>query len=262
MLKIFKIPFFYLKLIGINLPIFFRCIFEFPLFLKSYFKILFLSKKYKDFKIGIPFPILYDKKENGGSAKGHYFHQDLYVAKKIYEKKPIRHVDIGSRVDGFVSHVAVFREIEIFDIRPLESKTKNIIFKQADLMNLPIGFESCSDSVSSLHALEHFGLGRYGDPINYYGHISALENIYKMLKSGGTFYYSSPIGKQRIEFNAHRIFSINYLLKYFKGKYKIINFSYVNDSGDFFENIEINTKDADLNFNCKFGCGIFELEKI
>ena len=38
-----------------------------------------------------------------------------------------RHVDIGSRLDGFVAHVASFREIEVLDIRPLKvNKHKNI----------------------------------------------------------------------------------------------------------------------------------------
>ena len=57
-------------------------------------------------------------------------------AKLIYDNKPKRHVDIASRVDGFVAHVAVFREIEVVDIRPLEkSEHDNIKFVQADLMN-------------------------------------------------------------------------------------------------------------------------------
>jgi len=31
-------------------------------------------------------------------------------------------VDIGSRVDGFVAHVASFREIEVFDVRPISAQ--------------------------------------------------------------------------------------------------------------------------------------------
>lgn len=36
-------------------------------------------------------------------------------------------------------------------------------------------FVECSDSVSCLHALERFGLGSYGDPIKYCGHIVGIE---------------------------------------------------------------------------------------
>jgi hypothetical protein len=63
-------------------------------------------------------PIVDEKYAEAGEAKGHYFHQDLYVAQKVYENKAIKHVDIGSRIDGFVAHVASYRKIELFDIRP------------------------------------------------------------------------------------------------------------------------------------------------
>jgi len=91
---------------------------------------------------------------------------------------------------------AVFREIEVFDIRKQENNVKNVVFKQADLMNLPP--DSC-ESIPSLHAIEHFGLGRYGDAIDADGHFKAIQNIYEMLKIGGRFYFSVPIGSQRIE---------------------------------------------------------------
>jgi len=64
-------------------------------------------------------PCLHDWDEEGGTTKNEYFWQDLLVARKIFEAKPEKHVDIGSRVDGFVAHVASFREIEAFDVRPI-----------------------------------------------------------------------------------------------------------------------------------------------
>ena len=80
--------------------------------------------------------ILFDYSGNAGDQTGHYFHQDLLVAKFINDNKPKRHVDVASRIDGFVAHVASFREIEVLDIRPLpKSQHKNIKFKQTDLMN-------------------------------------------------------------------------------------------------------------------------------
>ena len=192
---------------------------------------------------------------------GHYFHQDLLVARKIFHANPRRHVDIGSRTDGFVAHVAVFREIEVLDIRSQTSKVKNITFKQADLMSLPEGMANYCDSISSLHAIEHFGLGRYGDPIDYNGSLKALANITKMVRSGGKFYFSVPIGKQRIEFNAHRVFSVRYLLNLFLENFQLDSFSYVNDRGDLFENVNLDEESIDANFHCHWGCGIFELTK-
>lgn len=115
----------------------------------------FLFKKY--------YPILRDKRKDSGVMSGHYFHQDLLVARRVYQNNPKTHVDIGSRNDGFVSKIAIFREIQVFDIRKQESKVKNIIFKQADFTKVPESLHNYCDSVSALHSIEHFGLGRYND---------------------------------------------------------------------------------------------------
>ena len=118
--------------------------------------------------------ILSDYTDNAGISKGHYFHQDLLVAKFINEYNPKRHIDIASRVDGFVAHVASYREIEVIDIRPLEKSVhENIKYHQADLTNSQdLGK---TDSLSCLHAIEHFGLGRYSDPIDVDGHNKGIK---------------------------------------------------------------------------------------
>lgn len=205
--------------------------------------------------------VIEDRTAESGSASGHYFHQDLLIAKKIYENKPVRHVDIGSRIDGFVAHVAVFREIEVFDIREQNNEIKNIIFRKADLMKLPDEMLEYTDSISALHSIEHFGLGRYGDPIDYYGHEKAILNITKILKRGGKFYFSVPVGPQRINFNAHRVFSLQYLIDLLSVNFKIDAFSFVDDLGSLAENIPLIQSEIDRNYGCFYGCGIFELTK-
>ncbi|TAD96166.1 MAG: DUF268 domain-containing protein [Bacteroidetes bacterium] len=215
-----------------------------------------------DFQISKIFPFIYDRFDSSGSASGHYFHQDLWVARRIFESSPKKHIDIGSRIDGFVAHVASFRTIEILDIRPLENKLKNIEFKQADLMNPQGKLLNYCDSISCLHAIEHFGLGRYGDTIDIHGHLKGLENIYKILQKNGKFYFSTPIGEQRIEFNAHRVFSMAYLLKIFEGKYQIDRFCYVNDLGNLIEDALLSPENIKNNFACIYGCGIFEMTKL
>jgi hypothetical protein len=154
-------------------------------------------------------PCLYDRYEEGGATRTEYFWQDLLVARRIFEVKPKRHVDVGSRVDGFVAHVASFREIEVFDVRPITTCVPGIVFKQADLMrpvDLTTDKASCCDSLSCLHAIEHFGLGRYGDPVDPSGYELGIANLALMLQFGGTLYLSTPIGSARVEFNAHRVF--------------------------------------------------------
>lgn len=262
MKHIFKNIYLICSLLGFNILKFFNFFRGILFYFNDFYCLKKQMKTNKDFKFGKIYPILDDKFSSSGIIKGHYFHQDLLIAKKIYENQPLKHIDIGSRIDGFVAHVAVFREIEIFDIRQQKSNVKNIVYKQADLMIMKDEMRNYCDSISSLHAIEHFGLGRYGDPIDANGHIKAINNIYKILKLSGFFYFSVPIGKQRIEFNAHRVFSMEYLLQIFNKKFTIKSFSYVDDKGDLFENVELTKESITANFNCTYGCGIFELTKI
>ena len=215
------------------------------------------------FPLGRMHPCLGERSSDSGEARGHYFHQDLLVARRIHEKSPERHVDVGSRVDGFVAHVASFRPIEVLDIRPLAIEIPNVTFTQADLMN-PVGasLRGYCDSISCLHALEHFGLGRYGDPVRYDGYLIGLANLGEILKTGGTFYLSVPIGPQRIEFNAHRVFSLGCLLSLVEKCYAIDRFSFVDDCGDLHENVRLTDAEVATNFGCTYGCAILEMTKL
>lgn len=233
--------------------------------LKKYFKDykLLKSERNKDnlFTIKSNYPIINEWNDQAGDARGHYFHQDLFVSQLIYESNPENHIDIGSRIDGFVAHVASFRKIKILDIRDVKINHKNISYMKADLMNIQSTLLNSVDSISCLHALEHFGLGRYGDPIDYYGYLKGFENITSMLKKGGIFYFSVPIGPQRIEFNAHRIFSMKYLIDLVSTDYIIKSFSFVDDNDNFLPNTILTEENIINNFDCKYGCGIFELLK-
>ena len=229
-----------------------------------YFNDLDLIIKQKEydqtFQIISQYPIVNEKNSDAGNAQGHYFHQDLYSAQKIYENNPIKHVDIGSRIDGFVAHVASYRKIELLDIRPFNDSITNVIFREANLLDLPADLEDYCDSISSLHVIEHIGLGRYGDPIDYWGYLKALDNVKFILKEGGLFYFSVPIGPQRIEFNAHRVFSLEYLIQILNERFRILEFAYVDDKGDLHIDIELNDDNIKSNFDCYWGCGIFILQ--
>lgn len=233
-----------------------------PRYISDLNKFRAIKSKESTFKFSKWYPILNDWNDEAGNARGHYFHQDLYVAQKIFKNNPRKHIDIGSRVDGFVAHVASFREIEIIDIRVLDSTIENVIFRQADLMVLPEDLIDYTDSISCLHALEHFGLGRYGDPLDYYGYLKGLSSIAKILKTEGKFYFSVPIGEQRIEFNAHRVFSVAYLIQILSDEFRIESFSFVNDNGDLIKNPLLDPILTENSFGCNYGCGIFELVKL
>jgi hypothetical protein len=180
----------------------------------------------------------------------------------IFRANPRKHVDVGSLLTGFVAHVASFRPIEVIDIRPNFTAARNIHFLKYDMMWTDFPLINYCDSLSCLHALEHFGLGRYGDPIDIIGHLKGWKNLWTMLEPGGKLYFSVPIGKKRIEFNGHRIFPVSYLLEMIKGLYIINSFSYVDDRGALHLNQSLESPQVNNNFGCNQGCGIFELTKL
>ena len=204
--------------------------------------------------------ILSDYEDKAGNISGHYFHQDLLVAKFIYENKPMRHVDVGSRIDGFIAHVASFREIEVIDIRQLEkSEHKNIKFVQANFMNKQ-NLEK-TDSISCLHTIEHFGLGRYNDPIDINGHNKGITNLVSLVKKGGRMYISFPIGQNNeVHFNAHRVFKVDTIFKHpsIKEHMELVRFDYVDDSGNLHSDVTV----QDFDIKIKYGCGIYTFKKI
>jgi hypothetical protein len=205
-------------------------------------------------------PMLNDSSALAGISKGHYFHQDLLVASYIYKSNPDTHIDIGSRIDGFVAHVASFRKIQIIDIRNLnEIGHENISFIKLDLTkdNNP---SFLSESVSCLHAIEHFGLGRYGDAIDPIGHVKGFNNILKIIKKNGTLYISFPISKNNeTHFNSQRVFNPNDIFSWTAKNNKIFlkKFDYVDAQG----NLHLNTKIKDIENIEEYGCGIYTFIK-
>lgn len=254
----------FIKAVGIDLRSIFYFVLGISQFIRDFLKIL---KQRRSSKVYFPIteicPMLEEKTVNHPFVSKHYFIQDLFVAQKIFMNMPVKHTDIGSRVDGFVANIASFRKIEVFDIRYIKSDNYNIIFRQCDLMSeIDPSFIDYCDSLSCLHALEHFGLGRYGDQISYDGYLKGFYNLNKILKKNGKLYFSVPIGPQRIVFNAHRIFSVQYLLDLFRELYHVDNFAYIDDYGNLNKDISIEDKaKIRQNYGCTYGCGIFELTK-
>jgi hypothetical protein len=234
----------------------------FPSFLIDFWKFKRKSGKNAYMRFGKLYPVLGDRKKQGGTLTDHYFYQDLIVARKVFLNNPEKHIDIGSRVDGFVAHVASFREIEVFDIRPIGEKIPNVKFVQADFMDIAKEMYEYTDSVSSLHAIEHFGLGRYGDPLDPSGHLKGIHSISKVLRKGGKFYLSVPIGTARVEFNAHRVFGLKYLLGILKEGFEVDSFSFIDDNKALNTDVVLTQELIDSDCGCRFGCGIFELTKI
>jgi hypothetical protein len=206
-------------------------------------------------KLGTLFPILSEYDEVAGAASGHYFHQDLWAARKIYERRPSNHVDVGSRMDGFIAHLLTFMPVTVIDVRPLSSTVSGLTFMQADGANLSTIPSNSIASLSSLHAVEHFGLGRYGDHIDPEACFAGMAALARVLRPNGRLYFAVPIGRERVEFNAHRVFSPATILRAFAGL-ELCSFAAVDDGGSLDEHRAPNDY-ADAFF----ACGLFEFTK-
>jgi SAM-dependent methyltransferase len=200
-------------------------------------------------------PILNDIYKPAGATQNHYFFQDLWAAKKIFAARPSRHIDIGSRIDGFVSHLLVFMPVEIIDIRPIKSKAEGLKFIQGNATNLHRFYADSIESISSLHAIEHFGLGRYGDQVDANAWREAISEMIRILKPGGRVYFSVPIGAEHVEFNAHRIFSPYTILDAFS-EISLYSFAVVDDNNRFLEGVDPGDYKSSM---C--ACGLFEFIK-
>lgn len=221
-----------------------------------------VAKSGATFPVRRRFYIFGEGSESGGTAKGHYFHQDLVVARDIFSRAPRRHIDVGSSIYGFVSHVASFREIEVIDIRPIPEEIAGISFHQADIMDAGKLQGMTADSVSCLHALEHMGLGRYGDPLDYDGWRVALANLMSMVEPGGMLYLSVPTGvEQRTEFNAHRVFRVQTILDEIASDFEVEWAHFVDDEGSLHPNFDFTSPKGQNAFNCRYGLSIWGLRK-
>jgi hypothetical protein len=201
------------------------------------------------------FPILTDMSSSAGTATGHYFHQDLWAARKIFKERPSYHYDIGSRTDGFIAHLLVFMPVTVIDIRPLESDIAGLTFFKDDASELAHFPDNSIPSLSTLHVAEHFGLGRYTDPIDPQACFKFMASLQRVLSPEGKLYFSVPVGRERVEFNAHRVFAPQTILNAFSGL-ELMSFSYVGDDQRLYENVHpLDMPDSEM------ACGLFEFTK-
>lgn len=204
------------------------------------------------------FPILNDKTDSAGVTTSHYFIQDLWMARKVVQANPQKHIDVGSRIDGFIAHLlAAGVPTTQVDIRPLPQPPQGLSFLQDDATTMRKSKTGSVASLSSLHAAEHFGLGRYGDPVDPNACFTFMQNLARVLKKGGKLYFSTPIGKQRVEFNAQRVFAPATILETFKAAgLKVVETSVITSKGKLVEGANP-LRHADENF----ACGLFIFTK-
>ena len=140
-----------------------------------------------------------------------------FAAYHIGQANPRTILDVGSYrhfILGLLAHYSVTTT----DVRPRNPVTipETIITCDAKKLDLPDG---SFDLVLSLCALEHFGLGRYGDEFDFQADRKAFAEMVRVLKPGGRLVFTTTITRAQpaIAFNAHRIYNHDMLQAFCSG---------------------------------------------
>lgn len=206
------------------------------------------------FSLGDSWYRSFDRFSNAADVSHHYFHQDLWAAKKIFDAGTKEHVDVGSRVDGFIAHLLTFCRVTYVDVRPLSLDWEGFSSRQGLITALPFADNSVP-SLSSLHVVEHIGLGRYGDPVDPEGSWKAARELARVLAPGGRLLIGIPTGQERVAFDAHRIFDPQTTREMFSGL-ELVEFSFVTDQSRF-----VQAASFEEARRASYGCGLFEFRK-
>jgi predicted SAM-dependent methyltransferase len=201
------------------------------------------------------YPCLNDNTENT-SYDRHYLYHQAWAARVVAKINPPVHFDISSSLN-FCTTLSAFIPVQFYDYRPVNMNLNNLTSKSANLTGLP--FEDNSiQSLSCMHTIEHIGLGRYGDKLDPEGDLKAISELQRVLKKNGNLLIVVPIGKPKIMFNAHRIYSYEQVLQFFD-KLTLYEFSLISDVQEDGLIINASKEQADI---CDYGCGCFWFKKL
>jgi SAM-dependent methyltransferase len=219
-----------------------------PFIIRDY--LLFARKKNKRFPIKLRdfYPQIKDK-TIATNFDRHYIYHVAWAVRKVLEIKPIFHTDISSSL-YFSSTLSASIPVKFYDYRPAQIKLSNLDSYSADLTELPFPDESLA-SLSCMHTVEHIGLGRYGDPIDPNGDLKAIKELKRVLAKNGSLLFVVPIGKPKIEFNAHRIYSYQ-MIKDLFSDLELREFYFIPESGS----PSLNEKEEAAN-KSTYACGCF-----
>jgi SAM-dependent methyltransferase len=183
----------------------------------------------------------------------HYFYQHVWAFEKVKASGAAYHVDVGS-LAYFVGILSSVTRVIHLDIRPLHADLEQLFSVRGDILRLPFQDNTVS-SLSCLHVAEHIGLGRYSDSLDPGGTAKAAQELTRILRPGGSIYFSVPIGRPRVCFNAHRIHAPEQILDYFR-VLTLIDFCAVADDGKFYHTVD----SADFA-EAEYACGLFHFSK-
>lgn len=189
----------------------------------------------------------------GTDFDAHYVYHTAWAARRLHAHPVALHTDISSDI-RFITLASAFQRLRFLDYRPAAIRLDNLECGRADLLNLDLP-DGSVESLSCMHVVEHIGLGRYGDPINFHGAAIAMRELARVLAPGGLLYFVVPVGQPTVVFNAHRVFRARDIVTDFGGL-ELLEFSLIDDQGTFTEHVPLQAADTQ-----RYGCGCFLFKK-
>jgi SAM-dependent methyltransferase len=201
------------------------------------------------------YPCLNDN-TNSTNFDRHYIYHPAWAARVLAGTKPSLHVDFSSTL-SFCSMLSAFTPVKFYDFRSTDLQLSNLTSESADLLDLPLAASSI-ESLSCMHVVEHIGLGRYGDRLDPDGDLKAISELKRVLAPEGTLLFVVPIGKPKIIFNAHRIYSYEQIATYFS-ELELKEFALIpDDPSEGGLILDATKEEADKQ---TYGCGCFWFRK-
>ena len=196
-------------------------------------------------------PCLDDRTQGTGFDR-HYVYHTAWAMRVLARVRPAEHVDIASSL-YFAALASAFVPVRYFEYRPVDLQLTGLTCGQADLHRLPF-VDASVRSLSCMHVIEHVGLGRYGDPLDPDGDLRAMKELRRVLAPGGDLLFVVPVGRPRVQFNAHRIYAFDQVIQAF-GDLELVEFALVPDRCNGHAMIPAATRQqADAQ---GYGCGCF-----
>ena len=201
------------------------------------------------------FPCLDDRTGTTGFDR-HYIFPPAWAARILAQNRPEEHVDISSALI-FPVLLSAFIPMRFYDYRPADLQIDNLASEHADLLALPFP-DSSIPSLSCMHVVEHVGLGRYGDPPDPDGDLKAIAELRRVAAPGGNLLFVVPVGRSRIMFNAHRVYSFEQVVGSFPD-FELVQFALIPDSAET-GGLMVDAPPS-LVASQEYGCGCFWLRK-
>jgi len=188
----------------------------------------------------------------------HYVYHPAWAMRIVASINPGRHVDISSTLH-FCTMLSTIVPTDFYDYRPANLVLDNLTSSFADLTDLPFPADSVP-SLSCMHTVEHIGLGRYGDVLDYDGDLKAIAELKRVVSPGGSLLFVVPLGRESVIcFNAHRIYDKQQVLTLFSDM-ELVDFTLIPEDGA--DGGLVANPSDELLARQFYGCGCFWFKKV